>query len=143
MKRHFIRKPTTGGRSHSRTKAICGKPLTKTSTGNVAMKSHLLKPLVLAMLVSSLTAVCGGRIASAAEGAATSSQKLSVSNPDVSHKLAGEGAQLVAEYGSYQLWAAPAVIAASVAGQEGVTVVEGEDVIELSAGPINTAVVPP
>jgi uncharacterized repeat protein (TIGR01451 family) len=143
MIRHFIRKRTTGGHSHSDNKAICGIPSTKISTGNISMKSHLLNPLAWFIVALSLAAGCGGGIASAAEGAAASSQKVSVSNPEVSRKLAAEGLQLIADYGSYQLWAVPAAIAASVAAEQGVTVVEGEDMIELSAGPINTAGLPP
>ncbi|HQL78410.1 MAG TPA: S8 family serine peptidase, partial [Verrucomicrobiota bacterium] len=97
------------------------------------MKSRLLKSPVISIVMLSMAAT-----AFCAVG-----QKLSVSNPEVSLKLAAEGAQLIADYGSYQLWTAPADTAAKVAGEQGVAVVEGEDVIELSAGPINTAAPPP
>ena len=95
------------------------------------------------MLVSSLAAGCGNGIAFAAEGAAAYSKKLSVSNPEVSRKLAAMGAQLIADYGTYQLWAPSDAAASAMVAEPGATVVAGEDVIELSAGAINTALVPP
>ncbi len=106
---------------------------TRNAAGSMTMKSYPIKPLMMSVVVLSLAATAFSAV----------NQKLSVSNPEVSLKLAAEGAQLVADYGSYQLWTAPADTAAKVAGEPGVTVVEGEDVIELSAGPINTAMAPP
>ena len=105
------------------------------------MKSYLIKALVVSIVVvfGSASGGSGGGI-SAATVSDDPKQKLAVSNPEVSQKVAAEGALLVADYGSYQLWSAPAATAAKVAGEPGVTVVEGEDVIELSAGPISTAV---
>src|SRR5438876_5802799 len=76
-----------------------------------------------------------------AQGADNSAahQKMLVSDARISEGLAAQGGKLIADYGSSQLWAAPARVAATFATKEGVTLQQGEDVIELQAGYIDTS----
>ena len=66
-------------------------------------------------------------------------QKLRVANPEVAATLASQGAELIADYGSFQLFRASSPVAAAVVAKPGVEDVTEQDTITLNAKPLDTA----
>src|SRR5258708_3366284 len=66
-------------------------------------------------------------------------RKVIISDPKLSEELAAQGGEFIADYGSFQWWAAPEEVAAPLASRNGAQLAVGEDSIELGAGPIDTA----
>lgn len=64
--------------------------------------------------------------------------KLKITSAAASQKAAAYGGELMADYGSFQLWAVPAVAVPGESLPDGMEQDPGEDVIELNAGPIHT-----
>ena len=71
--------------------------------------------------------------------AATVRQRMHVSNPEVIRTLATNGARLLASYESFQVWDVPGETATALVGRAGVTLHQGDNVIELHARKIDTS----
>ena len=65
-------------------------------------------------------------------------RKVRSESPAATAQLQQQGARLVADYGSFQILAAPPAIAASMAASGTVALADDLDVIELNAGPLRT-----
>jgi PKD repeat protein len=79
-----------------------------------------------------------GQPAAALRPASSHSQKFRIANPELAREAIANGAELIADYGSFQVFRADGELARKLAADPNAENLSGQDFITLHSGPLNT-----